>query len=232
MTELVAVLPKEAPVYLASKWIHLDLLVDKESFEGLLDSFGVPLYLFSTLGVGKKGSHEVSKEAFLDAWQRYIACIQEGRLPQEADFRFLFTLALTCDLGALRSVVIDAAREVIIPYLPLMQMQIHRFSFSKLDKKFHSMAFGEKSIFWGVRLSYPQLFQHPDTRQVEDALDETKFPNAALFSRLKSWMRQNSQPTPFVVDGKRENVPMRIGKSCFSWINRHPGLLDAGLSVG
>jgi hypothetical protein len=42
-------------------------------------------------------------------------------------------------------------------------MQIHRFSFSEKEKKIYSMSFGEKSVFWGVRIFYPtpELWRMP-----------------------------------------------------------------------
>lgn len=229
--ELVRILPKQAPAYLASKWIHLDLLVETKAMQSLLQSFGEPLYLFSVLGVAPKGGHELKQGAFLEVWQRYIDTLKMGKVPCDADYRFHFTCALTKTLSALRAIDIGNDKEILIPYEPVLQMQIHRFSYSEQDCKFHSMAFGEKSISWGVRMSYPQLFQYPETRQVEDAQDTSRFINAELFIALKSWIRANTQPTPFVVGDKKINDPMRIGKECFSWINNHAQLNTCGLKI-
>ncbi len=231
MTTIVHILPKEAPSYLASKWIHFDMLVDHEEFQSLLESFKEPLYIFSTLGVANSGKHLIEKSALIDAYKRYVETLQEGRVPQDADFRFFFTACFTKTLSAVRAITLGNDKEIIIPYEPVLQMQIHRFTYTKNDAKFHSMSLGEKSISWGVRLSYPQLFQYPDTRKVEDALDEERFINATLYSAIRPWLRLHSLPTPFLVDGKRVNDPMRIGKKCLSWIHNHSELASRGLAI-
>lgn len=231
MTTLTRLLPKQAPQYMASKWIHFDLLVETDVMQDLLQNLGEPLHLFSVLGVANRGEHVISPQAFLDVWQRYIDTLKGGKIPNDSDFRFFFTTALTKTLSALRAVDVGNDREIVIPYEPLLQMQIHRFTYSHEDATFHSMAFGEKSISWGVRISYPQLFQYPETRIVEDALDASRFVNAELFVKLRSWIRSNTQATPFMIEGKKVNNPMRISKECFSWINNHPQLKACGLSI-
>lgn len=230
-SELIRLLPKQAPNYMASKWIHFDLLVETAVMQDLLQHLGEPLHLFSVLGVANRQEHVISQNVFLDVWQRYIDTLKAGNIPNDADFRFYLTCALTKTLSALRAVDVGNNREIIIAYEPLLQMQIHRFTYSHQDATFHSMAFGDKSISWGVRISYPQLFQYPETRVVEDALNASTFVNAELFSKLRSWIRSSTQATPFMVDGKKVNNPMRIGKECFSWINNHAQLKACGLSI-
>jgi hypothetical protein len=231
MTDLIRILPKQAPNYMASKWIHFDLLVEKEGMKSLFASLGEPLYLFSTLGVAPVNSHEIQIPDFLDEWQRYIDTLKAGLLPTDADYRYFFTAAITKTKSALRALDLANEKEIIIPYEPVLQMQIHRFSYSLADEKFHSMAFGDRSISWGVRISYPQLYQYPATRTVENALDESAFINAGLFTALRSWIRANTQATPFIVQGKKINDPMRISKDCFSWINNHAGLQNSSLTI-
>ncbi len=229
MSDIISLLPKEAPTYMASKWIHLDLLVSTEKMKSLFDSFGEPLHLFSALGVAKKGDHELSVSLFLEVWQRYIDTLKEGSIPNDADFRFYFTAAITKTLTAIRAIDVGNDKEIIIPYEPVIQMQIHRFNYSAQDGKFHSMSFGKESISWGIRLSYPQLYQFPDTRQIEDALDAARFVNAELFAKLRGWVRANTQPTPFVVNGNKVYDPMRIDKECLGWIANHAQLKACGL---
>ncbi len=221
----------KAPLFLASKWLHFDLLIDTENMRGLLAALGSPLFQVSTLGVAKKGSSLLNEKTFLEIWQRYLDVLKSGELPQDGEFRFFFTCCFTKYLEALHFLDVGSDREIVSPLEPLLQMQIHRFHYSKEDKKFHSMSFGEKSISWGVRISYPQLFQFPDTRIVEDATSEERFKNAALLLQLKNWVRSYTQPTPFLVDGKKIYQPMRIDKECLSWIDRHAHLRREGLQI-
>lgn len=217
---------------MASKWLHFDVLCETEELEKLFQSFGEPFYIYSTLGVGKTGEHALSQESFLDAWQRYLDELKAGLLPEDRNYRFFFTAVCTKTLDAIRAVDIGNERQIIISYEPLLQMQIHRFSYSSMEKKIYSMSFGEKSVFWGIRISYPQLFQYPNTRVVEDALDASRFCNAELFSHVKNWVRKTTQPTPFMIEDKKVMDPMRISKASFSWINNHAGLKACGLIIG
>lgn len=220
----------KAPLFLASKWLHFDLLVDTSTMKELFSTLGKPLFQVSTLGVAKKGTSQIDEKTFLEVWQRYLDVLKRGESPNDAEFRFFFTSSFTRDLKALFFLDVGSDREIVSPIEPLLQMQIHRFHYSKEDAKFHPMSFGEKSISWGVRISYPQLFQYPDTRVVEDAT-KSQFINADLLIQLKNWIRRYTQPTPFIARGKKIYEPMRIDKECLSWIDCHAHLRREGLQI-
>jgi hypothetical protein len=55
--------------------------------------------------------------------------------------------------------------------------------------------------------------------------------NAQLFQKIKQWVRDTTRATPFVVDGKKTNVPIRLGKTSFSWIHNHPQLIQQKIGV-
>lgn len=223
--------PKMAPLFLASKWVHFDFLVETDELKKLFVHLSEPFYLFSTMGVQPKGTSLIALETFFDAWQRYIEALRARNQIVDNDWRFFFTACMTCDLGAIRRVEIPGMREIIIPYEPLMQMQIHRFSYSRSDNKIHPQAYGMDTVSWGVRLSYPQIFQYPHTRKVEDAQDEAIFKNAHFVPKVRAWLREVSVPTPLLIDGVRHNVPMRLGKGCFSWIANHFDLVRKEIGV-
>jgi hypothetical protein len=115
--------------------------------------------------------------------------------------------------------------------LPIIQLQAHTLFYSQLDGQVRSMVRGEGEIHWGIQFSYPQIYQNAQTGQIEKIEDNEKFPNTALFRRLQRWVRDHTRATPLEVGGKRVNLPARLGKQCFSWINRHPQLLAAGIRV-
>jgi hypothetical protein len=120
---------------------------------------------------------------------------------------------------------------LIKPIRPVIQLQGHHFFYSTLDEKFHPMVLGPDSVTWGIQFSYPQIYQHPQSHlyaKVDDSLD---FPNTALFRRLTQWMREHTTATPFIVQEKRTNSPIRLGKKCFSWIAKHPQLVAKQILV-
>jgi hypothetical protein len=53
----------------------------------------------------------------------------------------------------------------------------------------------------------------------------------ALFRKIQLWSREATRATPFVLEGKRINVPIRIGKNCLSWIGNHPQLQSQNIGV-
>jgi hypothetical protein len=213
--------------FVASKWLHVDFLITHTEMGRLLAALEEEhstLFLFSTLGVRKQGENQIVISEFLQACKEYEEALQKRAPIPDASFRFFFTGCITKYEDAVTKIALREDRESIIAHTPCLQMQPHRFSYSKLDGKFRSMVFGKSSVSWGIRISYPQLYQIPNTRTVEDALDEVRFPNAALFSSLRRWMRHNTLPTPIFVASKRVNTPFRIGKECMPWINKHPEL--------
>jgi len=228
---MIRISPKKAPPYLASKWLHFDLLVDTQEFRQLFDSLGSSISLFSTMGVQPKDKSRIVIEEFLQVWQRYIDDLQQSKKVDERLYRFFFTALLTQDESYIRALDLPDDKEMIVPYAPCLQMQFHRFIYSKTDKSFKSQSFGQTALSWGVRLSYPQLFQYPETRAVENALKKEKFSNAELVPALRSWLRKQTIPTPFLIDGKKVVTTSRLGKNCFSWINAHPDLRANNLEV-
>jgi hypothetical protein len=52
-----------------------------------------------------------------------------------------------------------------------------------------------------------------------------------LFKKLQKWVRTETTATSFDVQGKKINVPIRLGKKCRSWANSIPQLVETGLKV-
>jgi hypothetical protein len=225
------VLPKQAPPYLASKWLHFDFLVETAELRTFFTSIDKPLLLFSTMGVQQKGGNCFTQDSFLTCYEEYLKALRSSQKNDDRAFRFFFTACLTLDEACVRALDLADNKEMIIPYLPCVQMQMHRFIYSSLDHSFKTQSFGQNSISWGVRLSYPVLFQHPETRTVEKALDQTKFCNGALLPHIRAFLRNMTVATPFIIENKRVNMSSRLGKQCFSWINQHPDLVLKNLTV-
>lgn len=219
--------PRDAKPFLASKWLHIQLLIDADEMGELFKELQ-DFYLFSTMGIKPIGENTLSKEAFLGAYARYIELLKTGHTPNDADFRFFFTAVMTLSIDALQALDIAAGKEMIRPLEPCVQLQLHHFDYSLSDGKIRPMVFGKETISWGLQFSYPQLFQDPSTRDVVQA---NQYANFALFRKIQLWVRSSTLPTPFIIDGKMQREPIRIGKKCFSWIKNHPELSGRGLSV-
>ena len=222
--------PEEQTPFLASKWQHIQFLISKSEMQDLLDALS-PVHLFSSMGVGNLSEQVISPSSFLKVYGDYLDALTGSEHLQDSSFRFYFTLLLSQYEEAVQGVKLQENKTMIKPKLPLIQCQLHRFDYSKIDNKIRAHVFGTDTISWGLQASYPQFFQDPKTRVVYQAFDEKAFPNASLFHKFRRWIRAHTLPACFVKDGQRISSSMRIGKGCFSWISSHKDLQRKGLEV-
>jgi len=218
------------PPMQASKWLKTQLLVDAAELQSLFEALG-PIFIYQISGIIKPGGGRISAEEFLRVYAGYIDSLKAGVLPPDSSYRQLFSSVITSSLDSLYAVEVGPQQQLIRITLPVIQLQAHRLDYSSVDGKFRSMVLGPESIVWGIQVSYPQLYENPQTSKIEQVIDSPQFPNTKLFKILQKWVRHQTAPTPFVVGEIRTNVPIRLGKQCFSWINNHPQLIKKGISV-
>ncbi len=212
--------------YQAAKWLKVPVLAEPEEFARLFEK----LKNFQLFHLGTPAEIEalrIEKEAFLASVGNWTAMLQTGRAPAMADCRSVLAAALTSDPGDLRMQALPDGRYLAKIKRPVIQVQAHFFTVSLEEKRVHSMVFGKESIFWGVQFSYPQIFMDAGEPKKVDA----SFANTALFQEIRRWARDETRATPFLIGDERVNAPIRLGKNCFSWICRHPQLLQCKLGV-
>lgn len=221
----------DEPSLQVSKWLKVPALLDDEEMSRLIHSLG-EFVITVTGSVTPQGKGFIGHEAFLEGYQAYIAALQGGQRPNEGNFRRIIPCVWTADLSALYAVPLAEGKQVIRACSPVIQLQHHRFDYSPIDGKFRSMVLGQDTIVWGVQFSYPQLYENPATHEIVQLNEEEAYPNTALFRKLQRWIRHETIPVPFQVEGKQIiNVPIRLGKKCVEWIHRHPQLSARHLEV-
>jgi len=221
MTPFVST-PEREGVYQGSKWLKFQVLCDGDELESLFNRL-FPFSLFPLTGVvdGKA----IPIEAFLSEYRSWIEGLKEGRIPEERALRKILAAALVEDVGALWLQEVAGKGYLVKIGKPVVQAQAHWFSYSKADSVFRPMSMGSNSIFWGIQFSYPQIYQDPKTMELKEA------EAGRVFELLRLWVREFTRATPFVVEEKRINASIRLGKQCFSWIGRHPQLAEQGISI-
>lgn len=170
-------------------------------------------------------------EEFLATYGNYANALKAGKMSDERSLRRTFSSAFTCDLSAVYAMAVASGKYLIKPIKPVIQLQAHHFFYSDLDKQFHPMVLSEESVTWGIQFSYPQLCQDPKTSEILKVSKGRDFPNTELFAVLGKWLRDHTLPTPFIVEGKRTNAPIRIGKQALHWVNKHPQLSQKKIEV-
>lgn len=212
-----------------SKWADIRLLVDEEEMQSLIAALhGTAFYATDRIVSGDDICR--TYEQFLYDYHLYLQALKENRL--DTSWKRPFQLALNRDPDALYQIVLEDGRRILKCCRPVIHMQGNEFSFSPVDRKIHTKTFGKKGVSWGIHLSYPNLFQDPKTHLAYPVTISDAFPNTALFRGLQKWMRENTLPTPFLIDGNRYVAPLRLGKRCFSWIGEHPQLQELPLTIG
>lgn len=204
----------------ASKWQKSPLLIDVDEMRALLAALG-QFWIVQISGVIPIGQEIIAHETFLEVYYHYIHALKKGENAADPRVRLYFSTVFTTFLEALYAVQVNEKHYLVKVQQPVLQLQAHRFDYSSVDGTFRSMVMGTNAIPWGIQFSYPHLYQD-ENLQVLTVREGVQFPNTVLFKRLQQWVRANTIATPFEVEGKRINVPIRLGKQCLSWINTLP----------
>lgn len=219
--------PCHEGVLFVSKSRKLPVLLSIEEMESLLNHLG-PIWMFDASRPLPLNSLEIQKEEFLSAYRKYIEGIQRKKLIDEKLLHPFFSSIITCDLNCVYAQKVSGGRYLIKVRKPCIQLQRHHFVYSK---SFHLGVMGKESVTWGIQFSYPHLYMDPKTKAIGKVAKNSTFLNTERFHRFSKWIRSNTRATPYVINNNLTNQPMRLGLSCFSWINRHPGLIQRGLRV-
>jgi hypothetical protein len=212
-------------VYQGSKYLKHQVLCDADELRLLFDALG-PFWIYPLTGL--VDGQPIDRELFLKTYGEWIEELKQSRIPTDAALKKILAAAITADLDALWKQEVPGNRYIIKMAKPVIQVQAHFFSYSPIDAVFRPMTMGSESIFWGLQFSFPQIYQDPKTMEFFE-VDECL--NTDLFQKIKQWARDVTRATPFVVDGKKTNVPIRLGKNCFSWIHKHPQLIARNIGV-
>lgn len=222
--------PQQEGVMRVSRFLSVQALLDTSEMEKLLTTLQ-PFHIVIGGAVSEKGKGEVSPTSFLAVYRDYVEALKAGKLPEETHYRERFSDFWTVDTDILYAIPVAGGSQVIRTTRPVLQLQAHSMSYSARDGKFRPHVLGKECIVWGIQFTYPQIYQDPKTGSIQKLGPKDDFPNALLFKNLQRSLRSLSTPTPFLVEGRRINVPMRLGKACRSWIHAHPQLKEKNITV-
>ena len=214
----------------ASKWLKIQALIDAKEMKDLLQSLS-GIRIFSMRGVVQEQGIEISQEKFLQTYASWNKALQEKKVPSREDLGSILSCVWTLDSNDLYLVAVNDTSYLVKPRNPVVLVQAHFMGYSNEEKVFRPMILGADSIFWGLQFSFPQIFQKPDTKEFVKVDRSEKFRNTLLFSEIRKWMRNHTRPTPFLINQTKINLPIRLGKECFSWIQEHPQLQQKELVI-
>ena len=190
----------EIPVFQASKWLDLPILLSVKEMESLLDS--LPKWIVPLSGVIEENKELIERQEFLSLYANYVHQMDAGIFRPLIDRRL--TCAFTDDLNTVRSCPVTGGLLIRI-IRPVLQVKPYKLHYSFEAEKFIE-SYSPDSFAWGLVFSTPQLFLNPETKDVEKNVDPA-------FKALQKWSRANTIPTPFKIENKIINFYARIGKS-------------------
>lgn len=212
-------------LFQASKFLKVQVLCSKNELKELFDRLG-DFWIYPLTGL--VDGEPIAKERFLEGYGAWIEALKAGRTPDEADLKKMLAAAWTREEDALWKQEVPGAKYLIRIAKPVLQVQAHFFTYSKVDGVFRPGTMGQNQIFWGLQFSFPQIYQDPKTMEMCEAGDSV---NKEMFSIIRQWVRDFTRATPFVVDGVKTNSPIRLGKECFEWIGNHCQLKTQGIGI-
>jgi len=212
--------PSQEGFYQASKWLKFQVLVDRSELSELFQRMG-NFGIYPLTGLLDEPQVLMPKETFLSEYGSWIGGLQQGIIPTDVQLRKILACAWSADANALWLQPVPKEKFLMKISQPVIQCQTHSFTYSEVDGVFRPMSMGLNAIFWGIQISYPQIYQDPKSMEL---LKVGESANSYLFSTIRQWVRDVTRPTPFVVSGLKTNVPIRTGKQCFAWIDAHSQL--------
>ena len=201
-----------------SKALKHQILIDVDEMQDLFSALG-DFSIYNVSEIVGLDFGLIPHAAFLENYATYINTLKAKVPVNDSLHRRYFSSIFTTTQDVLYAQEVKPEKYLIKTIRPTLQLQLHRFSFSSLDEKFHPMVLGKDSVSWGIQFSYPQVFQDPQTHAFSKITDAPEFPNTALYKKFALWIRANTLPSPFIYQGKRLNAPFRLGRKCFDWIN-------------
>lgn len=206
----------------STKFLKSLVLISQEEMDHLLKELGsLEIYILGKI----QNRVKLSIEEFLEHYKYYISNLKEGKQPPR-----LPTLVWTnCKGVEIQN--IEGKGGLARPQCPMLLLQPAEIKYESTTKSFKPMGFGKDLISWGFQISYPTLYQDPISGKIEKILEDPKFKNTLMFKRFQKWLRAYTSPTPFLIEGEKINVPLRLGKRCFEWIQHHTELKKRNLIV-
>jgi hypothetical protein len=209
-----------------SKWLRHVVLLEKSEMQSLLDAMG-SFFLVPATGLVSVDSFLVEKGTFLSRYESYLQQIVESPEFPSSSVRNAFTLMLSSSLDSFYALEVPSNKFIIRARLPVIQLQMYHCFFSKLDQKIHSMAMNKESFSWGLQISYPQIYEDPNTHEFINVLKSQDLQDTKLYKEIVQWIRNHTKPVCLSFHGHTIWAPFRMGKGARDWTFAHKGLSKA-----
>ncbi len=206
-----------------SRWMHLDVLIDTEEMKSLFDFLGSFNMLSTTQIASCKNPFIVDNSQFLDIYEKYIQELKHGKEPSVSEFRPWFHLHWTTTLEGIARVELTKTLQKLYIPIPTILIKPICLQVSGVDHTIRISSIYPGGYFWGLRFSFPGLFQPVNSHTIEK-LNPNNHPNANLFKQLRVWLRKETLSPLFTPPLKLDSsIYLRLGNQCREWIKLYKG---------
>lgn len=133
-------------------------------------------------------------------------------------YRIPFSSALSQDSSDFSVTNLAGEKVLVKPRQPVIQLRPLSLSISP-DGALQTKSWGKDHIFWGIQLSYPQIFQDPDTKEIIQAL--ANHPNGKLFKEILRWFRHHTKPVSLAKREKSLAFSLKVGSKSVYLLAKH-----------
>lgn len=208
-----------------SKWLRHVLLLSLEDMEACLDFLGS--FCCIRAGMTTQASIVVSKEEFLHYYTLYLEEMQHITHLASPALRRFFSLFWTVDPADVAPLLLSQDKILMKPIKPVVQVQLCHCLWNKQSHRIDPMALHADSFSFGLQISYPQIYEDPQTHQFSKVLLSQEFSATPLFLAFVQWMRAHTQPVVVSIAEKKIASTVRMGKKSVSLLALHQGLQRA-----
>ena len=198
----------------ASKFIKHQFFLSSQDLKRFFHQFEKIVYI----PVGKvfeKDEPIPSIDEFFVAYQTYESRLLSAEQKDVNDLRLSLSGAFSLDEKAFGFQEIQSGKKIFKPIKPVMQFQLLSFIIG-IDHKIH-FTLGKETTYFGLQVLFPQLFIDQDN-QIKNGLKEEDSPNANLFRKFVSFLRDETHLITFQLPQGSLKSTIRVTQELFDQI--------------
>lgn len=205
-----------------SRWASLEFLLDLSEIHELFQRLK-PFHILSPYAGENQDPFCQTEQEFLSAYEQYLSALKGKEKIDLSLYRKMFTTFFSRNIEDIYRVPLASGKEMLKIERPFIQIKPIVLNVSSIDQSIHVSALNPTGILWGLQASFPQLFQKPNSADI-DKVNPKEDVNAELFKTLRGYIREKTKPVKFEVQDREIQTNFRVGEKCLEWIHQHSGL--------
>jgi hypothetical protein len=183
--------------------MKLHVLLDAKDWQQLLDE--------EELNIFKVGAVLDNPQLSMDQFLK-IQELDKQALIQGLD-RDTSAFALTKDREAIE-LISAGDKKIARPLWPCIMVRPMQFHVTS-ENEILAQSLSKDNADWGHEVIYPQLFEHPQSKEHMNAL--TQCTNGSVFGKWRRWVRMHSKPVVIQAGKNAIRSTFRIGSNAENW---------------